>query len=253
MIGASAFAVFALGLRHGADPDHLAAIDNLTRNSATRQPRLSRFTGTLFACGHAIMVLAIACLAGYAGARLGAHHEAIETIGTWTSIAVLVTLAALNLAALRSPSCRVAGLRSRLLPRVLRQGTHVWLAIPAGVLFGIGFETSSQVAAYTIAFGSQAGVAGAVFIGAAFCLGMACTDTLDSLLVHRLIAYRGDALPRLMRLWVLTIALLALAVAAFELASAIGRPLPVPDAALSAGIVAVLLAAFTRVYASRNV
>ena len=43
--------VFLLGLKHGLDPDHLAAIDGLTRFNAQRRPRLSRWTGLLFSAG----------------------------------------------------------------------------------------------------------------------------------------------------------------------------------------------------------
>ncbi len=43
--------VFVIGMRHGAYPDHLAAIDNLKRNANDKMPRASRFVGTLFALG----------------------------------------------------------------------------------------------------------------------------------------------------------------------------------------------------------
>ncbi|MHB8357820.1 MAG: HoxN/HupN/NixA family nickel/cobalt transporter, partial [Vulcanimicrobiaceae bacterium] len=49
VIATGAFTVFALGLRHGADPDHVAAIDNLTRNCAPRRSPWTRFVGTFFA------------------------------------------------------------------------------------------------------------------------------------------------------------------------------------------------------------
>lgn len=248
MIGASAFAVFALGLRHGADPDHLAAIDNLTRNSLQRHPRLSKFAGTLFACGHAVMVLAIALLVGFLGSRSAAHGALIETAGTWVSIAVLLLLGVANLLALRDPEPRASGLRARLVPRVFRSSTHAWMAMPVGFLFGVGFETSSQIAAYAIVFGSQAGIAGSLLIGAAFCLGMACTDTLDSLLVHRLVTTHASVLPRVMRLWIATIALLAFGVAGYQIARTAGLTLPIPDLAVSAGIVAIVLVIFSVVW-----
>src|SRR3974377_376003 len=97
MFLASAFTVFALGLRHGADPDHLAAIDNVTRNSYARMPFLSRFVGTLFALGHSIMVLAIAAVVGVLGTRFAAHSQVVELAGTWLSIAILVLLAGANI------------------------------------------------------------------------------------------------------------------------------------------------------------
>ena len=120
MIGFGAFTVFVLGLRHGADPDHIAAIDNMTRNSFERRPWLSRFVGTIFAGGHSVMVLSIAALVGLLGTNVGAYGNAIETIGTWISIAVLVAIALLNVRQLREGGERIAGVKTRLLPRVLR-------------------------------------------------------------------------------------------------------------------------------------
>ena len=101
-LGASAFTVFALGLRHGADPDHLAAIDNLTRNGVSAGRKLSRFFGTLFAGGHSVMVLSIAALAGLLGSRIAIRGELIETVGTWVSIFTLFALAAYNIRQLAS-------------------------------------------------------------------------------------------------------------------------------------------------------
>ncbi|MBV9438688.1 MAG: hypothetical protein JOZ24_01715, partial [Candidatus Eremiobacteraeota bacterium] len=199
MILAQVAAVFVLGLRHGADPDHLAAIDNVTRSAYERTPRLSRFVGTFFAGGHTVMVLAISALVGILGARFAAHGAVIERIGTWISIAVLVIVAALNLRGLYLGGSAPAGARARFLPRALREGSNALLAIPIGLLFGFGFETSSQIVAYGLAFGSGSGLHGALVVGAAFSLGMICTDTLDSLLVHRLISYRSAELPRLTR------------------------------------------------------
>ncbi len=249
MLVASAFTVFALGLRHGADPDHLAAIDNVTRNAYPRTPRLSRFVGTFFAGGHTVMVLAISALAGLLGARLAARGEAIEAAGTWLSVVVLIALAIANLRQLRRGADGVAGVKTRLLPRALREGTSALLAIPIGLLFGFGFETSSQVLAYSVAFGSGAGVAGAVLVGAMFCLGMICTDTLDSLLVHRLLSHRSGTRPAVMRVWLGSVTALALAVAAYELAQLAGWRPPFGDLAVSAVLVGALLAVFAYVFA----
>jgi high-affinity nickel-transport protein len=77
--------VFVLGLRHGADPDHLAIIDNLTRNAYERHPHWSRYVGTLFAGGHSVMVLAIAALVGLLGEHLSTQARLIETAGSWVS------------------------------------------------------------------------------------------------------------------------------------------------------------------------
>jgi len=248
MIGASAFAVFALGMRHGADPDHLAAIDNLTRNAYARRPGFSRFVGTLFAAGHSVMVLAIAALVGLFGTTLGVHGALIETIGTWLSIVVLFAMAAYNLRALRSGGTRPLGLRTRLLPARLRLGTSPLLALPTGLLFGFGFETSSQIATYAVAFGTNAGVVGAVLIGGLFCLGMLVTDTLDSMLVQRLVAVRTTAAPVAMRIWLWTVTSMAVVVACYELAQVTGWSSPVSDLTVSAGLVGALLLVFIYVF-----
>ncbi len=248
MIGVGAFAVFALGLRHGADPDHLAAIDNLTRNSFGKRPWLSRFCGTLFAGGHSVMVLSIAALVGILGTHLGNYASLIETIGTWISILVLILIAVLNLRQLRDGSQRLAGVKTRLLPRALREATSPWVAIPVGLLFGFGFETSSQVATYAVAFGVGSGVLGALIVGAMFCLGMICTDTLDSVLVHRLVSDRSSLQPGTMRVWIWSVTIVALAVAVYELAQVLGWKSPIPDLYVSGAIVAALLAVFAYVF-----
>jgi nickel/cobalt transporter (NiCoT) family protein len=249
MILSSAFAVYALGLRHGADPDHLAAIDNLTRNSVQKQPRFSRFVGTLFAGGHTVMVLAIAALVGLLGSHFASQSATIENTGTIVSIVVLLILAVLNLRQLAlGQTDRVAGAKARLLPTFLRTGSSPWLAIPVGLLFGFGFETSSQIAAYAIAFGADAGVLGSVIVGSMFCVGMLCTDTLDSVLVHRLVTYRHGRLPHVMRTWIWSVTLFAFVVAAYECVQLLGLRSPISDLAISGILVASLLAVFAWIF-----
>jgi len=248
MLIGGAFTVFVLGLRHGADPDHLAAIDNVTRNSYERSPRLSRFVGTLFAGGHTVMVMAISVLVGLLGMRFSAHGALIERVGTYLSIAVLVALAAVNIRSLRRGGSGLVSFKSRMLPKRLREGTSALLAIPIGLLFGFGFETSSQIATYAVAFSSTAGVLGAVIVGAMFCLGMIVTDTLDSVLVHRLVSYRRETLPRVMRTWIWSVTLVALAVAAYEFAQVLGWQSPLSDLAFSALLVLALVTVFAYVF-----
>ena len=250
MIALGAFTVFVLGLRHGADPDHLAAIDNVTRNAYVKTPRLSRFVGTLFAGGHSVMVLAISALVGVLGTRFAAHGDLIERIGTWISVAVLLLVAAMNVHSLRRGGTRVAGAKTRLLPKRMRESTSALLAIPIGLLFGFGFETSSQILAYALAFNPHAGIAGALIIGATFSAGMICTDTVDSLLVHRLISFRSPRLPALMRVWIWAVTGLAVAVAAYELAQLLGWRSPLSDLAVSGVLVAVLAGVFAFVFAA---
>jgi high-affinity nickel-transport protein len=191
------------------------------------------------------MVLAIAVLVGFLGTRFAARGQAIETAGTWLSVVVLLSLAGLNLRQLHlGQNDRVAGLKSRLLPAPLRRATSPLVAIPVGLLFGFGFETSSQVATYALAFSVDAGVAGAALIGATFCAGMICTDTLDSLLIHRMVSYRSGLLPHIMRVWIWSVTIFAVAVAAYELAQLLGWKPPFPDIAVSITLVAALVAVF---------
>src|SRR5258708_7260182 len=58
--------VVLLGLKHGVDADHLAAIDGLTRYNSRLQRGFARFCGALFSVGHGVIVLAIAVLLGLA-------------------------------------------------------------------------------------------------------------------------------------------------------------------------------------------
>jgi hypothetical protein len=244
-LAAVVFTVFVLGLRHGADPDHLAAIDNLTRNSLSARKRLSRFVGTLFAGGHSIMVLSIAALAGLFGSRLAAHGQLLETIGTWVSIVTLFAIAAFNIRQLlRNRIGAVAGMKTALLPKALRAATSPLAAIPIGLLFGLGFDTSSQVATYALALTAGGGIVLGLIIGLVFSLGMAVTDTLDSLLVYKLCSRHPLELVRATRVWIIAVTSLALAVGSYELAQALGWTSPLPDLAVSGILVGALLLVF---------
>jgi high-affinity nickel-transport protein len=240
-----AFSVFVLGLRHGADPDHLAAIDNLTRNSLSVRDRLSSFVGALFAGGHSVMVLSIAALAGLLGSRIAVHGALLETIGTWVSILTLFIIAALNLRQLALNRVgAVAGFKNAMLPKALRAATSPLAAIPIGILFGLGFDTSSQVATYALALTSGGGLVAGLLIGLAFSLGMTVTDTLDSILVYKLCTRHPLELVRATRVWIIAVTALALAVGSYELAQSLGWHSPVPDLTVSGVLVGALLLVF---------
>jgi high-affinity nickel-transport protein len=236
----AALAVFVIGLRHGADPDHLAAIDNLTRNASERMPRACRFVGSLFAVGHSGMVLVSAAVAAMLGGALGQASSAVAAAGRIASIAVLLFMVVLNVAMLVRGS--TATIRTRLLPRVLREATHPLVAIPIGALFGLGFETSSQLLAYGTAF-SSAQVAEGVAIGMGFCLGMICTDTVDSLLVARVVRAGSAQAQRVRRPWIVVVTLVALTVAVQQIVEFSGGSFPVDQLTLGAVTVGALLVA----------
>src|SRR3954463_13718623 len=95
--------VFMLGLKHGVDPDHLAAIDGLTGFKPGGRPPLSRWSGLLFSAGHGVVVTTVAI----GVATLATQWQApawLEDTGTWISIAFLTLLGVVNvLAVLRTP------------------------------------------------------------------------------------------------------------------------------------------------------
>jgi nickel/cobalt transporter (NiCoT) family protein len=249
MSGIGTLAVFVFGLRHGADPDHLAAIDNVTRNAHAAGQRNSRFVGVFFAAGHSAMVLALAVILSVVSSRVAARAQWLELLGTWVSIAILLAMAGINVAALLRNDMRPHGIKARLLPRVLREAQHPLAAVPIGMLFGLGFETSSQIAAYSVAFSRGGGAVAGLMVGLAFCAGMMVTDTFDSLLVHRIVAHRSGNMPRVMRLWLFTITALAIAVAAYEIAGLFGwRETAQSDLFFGIAMVAILTLTFVAVY-----
>lgn len=231
-----------LGLRHGADPDHLAAIDNLTRNTARTHPSASRFVGALFASGHTLMILAIAMLIGAVGQH-GVFGPGLERAGTWLSVIILVLMAALNVRRLMAPgNAAPVGARTQMLaPLFERHG--ILAALPVGFLFGLGFETSSQIGAYVVIASGE--IASALAIGAAFCAGMILTDTLDSVLISRFVRTGRDRLAT--RAWLWTVTLIALGVAVYEMLQLAGWNVPLSELAVSGVLVAVCVIVFAYV------
>lgn len=138
----------ALGMRHGADPDHLAAIDGLTRVS----PR--RTSGIYFALGHGVVVTLMAVGIGhYLASRFA-------VIGPWS----LILIGAVNLWRL-----------FRGFPQPAFE-MHPIIAQPflLGMLLAAGLENASQLSALILA-----GKTNAWLLGAAFSSGMVLVDGLD--------------------------------------------------------------------------
>lgn len=245
---ASLLAALLLGLRHGADPDHLAAIDNLTRSSASSHPRSSKFVGTLFAAGHTVMILAIAAVIGAIGERFTTFGAGLERTGTWLSVVVLIVMAMLNVRRLLTSSeVAPVGLRTRLFASLMRRGNNVLVALPVGFLFGIGFETSSQIAAFVVFASGR--LTSALAIGVAFCIGMILTDTSDSVLVARLV--RDGTGIAAARTWIWAVTLLAIGVALYEMLGLLGYRVPLSELAFSGILVLTLLVVFGYLHRDR--
>lgn len=146
---------FALGLSHGADPDHLTAIDGMTRASVDRHPRMSRWVGTGFAFGHALSVLLIAAMIALAAEYLQSFSNSVLQVSGVVSAVLLFAIGTLNLARLIALPAGTAapssGLMGYLLPRKMFNIAHPMSAVPIGALFGLGFETASQMSAWALA------------------------------------------------------------------------------------------------------
>ena len=164
------------------------------------------------------MVLAIAALVGYLGSRVRPIRNTIESIGTAVSIVVLFVIAMSTYDRLRADRrSRSRHENANAAGRCCATAASPWLAFPVGLLFGFGFETSSQVAAYAVAFGADAGDARRPRRRLDVLRRHGCTDTLDSVFIHRLITYRAGRLPQVMRLWIWSVTIFAIGVAAYEM------------------------------------
>lgn len=180
--GALCTLVFLLGLRHGLDADHLAAIDGLTRVSSRHRQRHARLCGAFFSLGHGSVVMAIALLAGLVGA-LWAPPAWFEALGSAISIGCLALLGLVNLrAVLRAPldaPVALVGLRGRWVARLLggtqRRGGAL-ASTGTGALFALSFDTLSQSALFAVMAVQFGGVAHALTLGALFVLGMVVSD-----------------------------------------------------------------------------
>jgi high-affinity nickel-transport protein len=242
--------VFLLGLKHGLDPDHLAAIDGLTRFNARRQPRLSRWSGLLFSAGHGAVVTAVAVAVATVATEWRAPGW-VEHAGRWIAIAFLTLLGIANLTAvLRTPRGRVVrpvGLRGRYLAPLTR-AQHPVLIAAVGAAFALSFDTLSQAVLFSITGSNLAGWLFAGSLGVVFTLGMIATDALNGLWVSQMVRSADQRAAAASRMMSMAIALTSLAIAAL---AATRQLLPWPDErleawsiALSAAVILIVAAAW---------
>jgi nickel/cobalt transporter (NiCoT) family protein len=206
--------VFLLGLRHGFDPDHLVAIDGLTRSNR------SRWNGFFFSLGHGVVVT----LVGVAVAIAATEWQApawLQGLGACISISVLVVLGLANLMMLfRTPGDRpvpLAGIRSRWFAEQLSRSSHPVFIASIGAAFALSFDTISHAAAFSLTGAALAGWLFAALLGLVFTLGMVLVDALNGLWVAKMRGSRAVSA---------AVALLCLAIAASALAELeLARPL----------------------------
>ena len=224
-----ALVVLLLGVKHGFDPDHLAAIDGLTRFNALKRPRLARWAGVLFSLGHGLVVVAVALAVAQLAQAWQAPHW-LEALGAWTSIAVLTLLALVNIVAvLRTPGHQMTALlgwRSGLFSRLLHSGSP-WLVAAVGSVFALSFDSVSQAALLGMAATQFSGWQHASTLALVFTAGMLVTDGLNSWWIARLVK-RADQTARIAsRVLALAISGVGLLIAGMAAAS---RSLPAVDA-----------------------
>jgi nickel/cobalt transporter (NiCoT) family protein len=209
-IGLAALA-YILGLRHGVDADHISAIDNTTRKLLQQEKR-PLAVGSWFSLGHSTIVVALIVALVFAVdavARIVPVIAAAGTvIGTAVSGSFLYLIGLINLViaieiyrifrGLRRGELDPAALEEQLGKRgfmnryfggLFRLVNEPWQIYPVGVLFGLGFDTATEVAiiALTLKFGTGTG---AVPVWMVLCLpflftcGMVLTDTTDGILMR---------------------------------------------------------------------
>jgi high-affinity nickel-transport protein len=200
---------YTLGMRHAFDADHIAAIDNTTRKLVGEGKRpLS--VGFFFSLGHSsvVFVLGALLLFGIKGldeqVRNGSSHLQYTTniVGTVVSGVFLLLIAALNIAILRNilkifremrsgayddkaleEQLAKRGLMNRFLGRFARNVDTPWKMYPVGFLFGLGFDTATEVGLLLLT-GAAAVVGGlpwyaVLALPILFAAGMSLFDTMD--------------------------------------------------------------------------
>ena len=205
----TAFLAYGLGLRHAIDADHIAAIDNVTRKlmQAGKRPVAG---GLFFSLGHSsVVILAAAGVAGAATALAGsfARYKAVgSVIGTGISVLFLFAIATVNLIILRGLwrtfrqvrhggryveedfdlLLNGRGLLARLYRPLLRLIGEDWHMYPLGFLFGLGFDTATEVAVLAVSATAAAKglpISAIMVFPALFAAGLSLLDTADGILM----------------------------------------------------------------------
>src|SRR3989440_3406378 len=199
---------YTFGLRHAFDADHIAAIDNTTRK-LLQTGKKPVGVGFFFSLGHSTVVFLIAVALGLAVKSIvqgvvGANGELRDiggAVGTLVSGTFLVVIGIVNLAVLldivrvyrrmrRGEYDResleteliAGGLMTRIFGRLFRVIEHSWQMYPIGFLFGLGFDTASEVALLAISAGAAAQglpFTAVISLPLIFAAGMSLMDTTD--------------------------------------------------------------------------
>jgi len=203
----TALLAYGFGLRHAVDADHIAAIDNVTRK-LMQEGKRPVTVGFFFAMGHATVVLLAA--AGIAATAAALHFDKAKSIGGIVSTSVsalfLFAIAIMNLLIFRSVwqtfrhvrrggefveedfdlLLNKRGFAARLFRPLFMLIRKSWHMFPLGLLFGLGFDTATEVALLGISATQAAhGVSiwSIMVFPALFAAGMSLIDTTDGILM----------------------------------------------------------------------
>ena len=236
----TAFLAYVFGLRHAFDADHIAAIDNVVRK-LMQEGKKPYSAGFFFSLGHSSIVilasLAIAATAAVVQSKLEVFHNIGGVIGTSVSAVFLLVVGFANLFILKdtwSAFKRVrrgekifsedldgllsgGGFLTRILRPVFEVVSKSWHMYPVGFLFGLGFDTATEIGVLGIS-ATQAAQGMSVWtilvFPALFTAGMSLMDTTDSILMTR--AYGWAFVNPVRKLWYnLTITAASVVVAVF--------------------------------------
>jgi high-affinity nickel-transport protein len=201
---------YLFGLRHAFDADHIAAVDDTVR-FMLQKGRRPLGVGFFFSLGHSTIVFLLAVLAAFVAALVKSHLPGLEDIGnvvgTLISGVFLWIVGLLNLAVLldmlqvwrrrhRAHShARIEallaqrGLLNRLFgQRLTKLIDYSWQMYPIGILFGLGFDTASEIALLALTGGaaaSQMPVGAVLALPILFTAGMSLMDTADGVVMTR--------------------------------------------------------------------
>jgi high-affinity nickel-transport protein len=205
----TALLAYSFGLRHAVDADHIAAIDNVTRK-LMQQGKRPVAVGLLFSLGHSTIVVlgsaAIAATAMLLQHRMDSARAIGGVVGTLVSTLFLFAIALANLIVLRSiyrAFVRVRGgapyveedfdllladrgFLSRLFRPMFNLITRSWHMYPLGFLFGLGFDTATEIGLLGIsAAEASKGLSmwSILVFPALFAAGMSLIDTTDNILM----------------------------------------------------------------------
>ncbi|HEY1513177.1 MAG TPA: HoxN/HupN/NixA family nickel/cobalt transporter [Gaiellaceae bacterium] len=198
---------YTFGLRHAFDADHIAAIDNTTRKFLQEEKR-PLGVGFFFSLGHSSVVLALTASLAVGAASVKAHIPSFQHWGGYVGAGVSGTflwiIGILNLLVLldivrvfremRTGSLDEERLEQRLLERGLMSRLFIgrvanriresWQMYPLGVLFGLGFDTATEVGLLAISAGVATNTSHVPFLAVLslpllFAAGMSLMDTAD--------------------------------------------------------------------------